>query len=99
LKIRIPFFKEADPRVYNYLGKNAKQLLLESFKQIVERSMLDEISKLENHYSGKISDLIYTWMENHRVENNQTNWYTLSQKYYRLRKKYVKNRKQKSDKS
>jgi hypothetical protein len=90
LTIIIPWFKEADKRVYNYLPDRAKKILVESFNQMVERSMLDEIGKVENYYSGKISTLIYSWMEKHGVEDNSTNWYTISQKYYRLRKRYVK---------
>jgi hypothetical protein len=90
LTVIIPWFKEVDKRVYNYLGNSAKKLLLKSFDQMVERSMLDEIGKVETYFSGKISSIIYSWMEKHGIEDNQTNWYTLSQKYYRLRKKCVK---------
>jgi hypothetical protein len=99
LKIRIPFFKEADPRVYNYLGKNAKQLLLESFDQIIERSLLNEIGSLDSNLKGKISAKIYAWMEKHGVRDNGTNWYAVSQKYYRLRKRIVRNCKQIQSKS
>jgi hypothetical protein len=90
LTVIVPWFKEVDKRVYNYLGNNAKKLLLESFDQIMEKSMIDEIGRVETYFSGKISSLIYSWMEKHGIKDDQTNWYTLSQKYYRLRKKYVK---------
>jgi hypothetical protein len=90
LTVIIPWFKEADRRVYNYFSPAAKKVLVESFNQIMERSMIDEIGKVETFYSGKISALIYSWMEKHGIEDNQTNWYTISQKYYRMRKKYVK---------
>jgi hypothetical protein len=88
--VQIPYFKEADPRVYNYLGKAAKKALLESFDQIVEKSMMCEIGSLENIRRGRISPAIYAWMEKHGIEDNANNWYTVSQKYYRLRKKYLK---------
>jgi hypothetical protein len=91
VSIAIPFFKESDPRVYNYFGKNAKKALIESFDQIFEKCMIREIGSLENCRRGKISSLIYAWMEKHEIEDNDTNWYALSQKYYRLRKKYIKN--------
>jgi hypothetical protein len=90
LTICIPWFKEMDKRVYNHLGNSAKKMLVESFNQIVEKSMLDEIGKLETYFSGNISSIIYAWMEKHGIADNNTNWYALSQKYYRLRKKYVK---------
>jgi hypothetical protein len=90
LAVKIPYFKEADPRVYNYLGEAAKKALLESFDQIVERSMMREIGALENSRRGKIAPAIYAWMEKHGITDNENNWYTVSQKYYRLRKKYLK---------
>ena len=89
LRIRIPFFKEADPRTYNYMGKAAKKTLVESFDQIIEKCMIKEIGSLENCRRGKISGLIYAWMEKHGIPDDDTNWYTISQKYYRLRKKYL----------
>lgn len=90
MKISIPYFKEADPRTYNYMGKSAKSALLESFDHLVERSMLREIGSLENSRRGKISSMIYAWMEKHGIPDDEKNWYTVSQKYYRLRKKYIK---------
>ncbi|MDR1981347.1 MAG: hypothetical protein LBQ39_07000 [Tannerellaceae bacterium] len=91
LAIRIPFFKEADPRVYNYLGKAAKAALLESFDQLVEKCMMREIGALENIRRGKIAPTIYAFMEKHGIPDDDKNWYTISQKYYRLRKKYLIN--------
>lgn len=91
LTIRLPYFKEADPRVYNYMGKAAKRALLESFDQLVEKCMMKEIGSLENCRRGKIAPQIYAWMEKHGIPDNEVNWYTISQKYYRLRKKYLKN--------
>ena len=91
LTIRIPYFKEADPRVYNYMGKAAKNALVESFYQLMDKSMMEEIGSLENCIRGKTSPMIYAWMESHGIPDNETNWYAISQKYYRLRKKYLKN--------
>ena len=89
LTIRLPFFKEADPRVYNYMGKAAKKTLEESFDQLIEKCMIKEIGSLENCRRGKISSMIYAWMEKHGIPDEGANWYTISQKYYRLRKKYL----------
>ncbi|MDR1454605.1 MAG: hypothetical protein LBJ01_03040 [Tannerella sp.] len=89
LRIRIPCFREADPRVYNYMGISAKKALTESFDQLLEKCMIREIGSLENYRRGKISSQIYAWMEKHGIPDDATNWYTISQKYYRLRKKYV----------
>jgi hypothetical protein len=91
IKVRIPFFKEADPRVYNHFGSAAKLALVESFNQLMEKCMMKEIGSLENVHRGNISDLIYAWMEKHGISDNGNNWYTVSKKYYRLRKKYIQN--------
>jgi hypothetical protein len=88
LRIKLPYFKESDPRVYNYLGKKAQRFLLESFDQIMEKCMMKEIGALDNSLRGKITPMIYAWMEKHGIPDNETNWYAISQKYYRLRKKY-----------
>lgn len=90
LSIALPYFKEADPRIYNYMGQRAKSALLESFDHLVERSMFREIGSLENIRRGKISPSIYAWMEKHGIPDDASNWYTISQKYYRLRKRYLK---------
>lgn len=89
LAVRIPFFKETDPRVYNYFGKAAKAALLESFDRLVEKCMMREIGSLDNIRRGRISPMIYAWMEKHGIPDDGRNWYALSQKYYRLRKKYL----------
>jgi hypothetical protein len=89
LRIRIPFFKESDPRVYNYFGKKAQRLLIGSLDQLFEKSLIKEIGSLDNYRKVKTSDLIYAWMEKHGIPDNETNWYMISKKYYRLRKKYM----------
>lgn len=87
LKVELPWFKAADPRVRNYLGKRAKKLLIDSFQHIFKACMLKEIGALENTRRGEISKHIYAWMEKHGIPED--NWYTVSQKYYRLRKQYL----------
>jgi hypothetical protein len=90
LIIRLPYFKEADPRVYNYMGVEAKRMLIESFSQLLQKCMLREIGSLENYCQGTISSLIYAFMEKYGIPDDGKNWYTLTKKYYRLRKKYLK---------
>lgn len=90
LTIVIPYFKEADPRTYNYMGIKAKKALEESFDHLFEKCMMKEIGSLENCRRGKIAPYIYAWMEKHGIPDDDTTWYALSQKYYRLRKKYLK---------
>lgn len=87
LKIVIPYFKEADPRTYNYMGKRAKKALVNSFEHLFKACMMKELGSLENCRRGEMSKQIYAWMEKHDIPED--NWYTVSQKFYRLRKKYA----------
>ncbi|MDD4429174.1 MAG: hypothetical protein PHG64_12415 [Paludibacter sp.] len=87
LRVEIPYFKEADPRVYNFMGERAKIALIDSFDHILKACMMKELGALENYRRGEISKQIYAWMEKHGIP--EENWYTISQKFYRLRKKYL----------
>ncbi len=83
--IRIPYFKGKNPEVYNYLYKSGKKAIEESFRTLLIKNLLEEVSNL-NNCNVSISTLIYMWMEKHGID--EKNWDTLSQIYYRIRKKY-----------
>lgn len=83
--IAVPFFKGKDPRVYNYLHTTGKNAVIESFRNLLMKNMMEEIGSIDNG-STKITTLIYAWMEKHGIE--QEHWYAVSQIYYRLRKRY-----------
>lgn len=83
--IYIPYFKGKDPRVYNYLHKTGKDAVVESFRNLLMKNMMEEIGSIDNG-TTKITTLIYAWMEKHGID--QEHWYAVSQIYYRLRKRY-----------
>lgn len=83
--IAVPFFKAKDPRVYNYLHESGKKAVLESFRTLLLKNLMEEVGNIDNG-SVKISTLIYAWMEKHGIDDE--NWYTVSQIYYRTRKTY-----------
>ena len=83
--IEIPFFKGKDPRVYNYLHDTGKNAVLESFRTLFVKNMMEELSQLDRGHV-KIVTLIYMFMEKHGID--QQHWYVVSQIYYRLRKRY-----------
>jgi hypothetical protein len=87
VKIRIPYFKEKDPRVYNYITPATKQVLLESFDELLKRSMYQEIGALGN-VNCKLSSLIYAYMEKHGID--EKHWDTIAKKWYRFRQSYSK---------
>lgn len=85
--IPIPFFKGKDPRVYNYLYPSGKSALIESFKTLLKKNILEEVGSLEKHgLNCNISSIIYAFMEKHGID--QKHWDTVSQIYFRSRKRY-----------
>lgn len=83
--VRIPFFKSKDPETYNYIHQSGKKALLESFYTLLRKNLMEEVGALENG-NCKIATLIYAYMEKHGID--EKHWYTVSQIYYRTRKKY-----------
>lgn len=85
VSVVIPYFKGKDPRTYNFLYQSGKNALAESFRTLLIKNLMEEVGSLENG-NAKIATLIYAWMEKHGISENE--WYTVSQIYYRTRKKY-----------
>ncbi len=85
VSIEVPYFKSKDPRVYNYLHRSGKNAVIESFRTLFIKNMMEEIGPLDNK-NVKIVTLIYAFLEKHGID--QDHWYAVSQIYYRLRKRY-----------
>lgn len=82
LPVVIPFFKERDPRVYNYLGPKAKKAISSSIASLFRAELTQFFIKLENcRCSDK--DLIYAFMEEKEIE--EKHWDTVSKIWYRTR--------------
>jgi hypothetical protein len=88
--ICIPVFRERDPRVYNYMGRHAKNYLIESFESLFDKCLISEVASLENLRNNKISSAIYAFMEKHNIDLSTVNTETVLQRYYRIRKRYQK---------
>lgn len=87
VRVRIPCFKEKDPRTYNHLKPIAKKALVDSFESLFVKNMWSEIGKLDN-CNCSITTVIYAWLEKHNM--SEEHWEAIRQRYYRLRKKYFK---------
>jgi len=85
VKISIPYFKGKDPAVYNYLYNSGKRAIEESFRTLLIKNLMEEVGSLANA-NVKIATLLYMWMEKHGIDEDH--WYTVSQIYYRTRKRY-----------
>lgn len=106
ITVRLPYFKEKDPRTYSYLCESGKTMLVESFETLFLNNMWTEIGSIEN-INCQLTTVIRAWCEKHGIivptdsitnvaalkeieEANVRNLETVRQKYYRLRKKYFR---------
>jgi len=87
LRVQIPWSKEKDPRIYQYLPPVAKQCLISSFDDILVTNMWNDLMPLIDSRCT-LTNLIYAWMEQHGIDEDH--WETIRQRFYRLRKKYMK---------
>lgn len=101
LAIAIPYFRDRDPRTYNYLPKHAKCMLAYTIAERFKRELWDELHPFLSYVRKKerIDELIYCFMENHAIEITDTNWNAISKIYSRCRDVYksTKSRKKRSD--
>lgn len=88
--IVLPSFRDKDPRYYNYLPPRARKAIEHNIYVRFRCEMWKELHTLEN-VDAPISDLIYSWMENHGIEDDPKSWETIRQMYYRKRKTHRKN--------
>lgn len=85
LAIKIPWYKEKDPRVYFYLSEKAKELIAECYQTLFIQNMWRELGNL-HECNCSLTSLIYAWLDKHGI--SEEHWETIRQKYYRIRKKY-----------
>lgn len=92
VRVEIPYSKEKDPRLFNYLSPSSKKLLAEMLETIFLNNMITEMLELSNNPNISKTSIIYAYCENHGIDNIQDdkNFETIRQKYYRWRKKHFK---------
>lgn len=90
VKVVIPYYKEKDPRTFNYLSPRAKNALVESFENLFKINLFSELGTLDNIKCNKTT-VIYSYCEKHKI--SEEHWETIRQKYYRIRKRYFKEKK------
>lgn len=90
--IALPYFKNKDPRNYNYLPKRAMDALKDCIRTRFTIQLWEDLHTFGN--IGKRNDnLIYAWMHKNGIEDTETNWNAISKIYYRKRKVYLNNEK------
>jgi hypothetical protein len=86
--IEIPFYKSKPPREFSVLNIYGKQAMVESFKTLFKKDILNTVSHLRNT-NCKQKTLIYNYMDEHGIEIEHYD--TIKQIYYRNVKKYLTN--------
>lgn len=88
LAVRIPTFRTRPPETYNYLPPRALALLLNIIRNRFDLQLWEEL-----HHFGKIGrrqdELIYAWMEKHRIDPTEKNWNAIAKRYQRQRNIYM----------
>lgn len=86
--VAIPSFRNRPPEVFNYLPKSALNSLLNIIRSRFDVRLWEEL-----HHFGKIGkrqdELIYAWMEKHRIEPTEKNWNAIAKRYQRQRNIYL----------
>ena len=95
IPIALPYFKDRDPREYNFLSKPARLALAECIRNRFVVQLWKDLHRFGNIGKRK-QDLIWAWMDAHGIEATETNWNTIAKIYKRKRDIYRK-REQRKD--
>ncbi len=92
IRVEIPYSKEKDPRDYNYLFPMAKDALRNNLIAIFENHMWTDLLDIKKRKRGDLVSEIYAWCESNGISNlnDDKNFETLRQKFYRMRHEYRK---------
>lgn len=87
--VALPYFKDKDPREYNFLSKPARLALTECIRTRFVMELWKDLHRFGNIGKRK-QDLIWAWMDAHGIEATETNWNTVAKIYMRKRDIYRK---------
>ena len=90
IAIFIPDNKTKDPLYYNYLPKNAQDLLVSCIHDRFVIELFTDINKLNNMGIHR-KKLIRAWMQSHGIEYSGTNWDVIEKNYMRAANAYRQN--------
>ena len=87
LAIEIPYFKDKDPRYYNYLTKTAKSHLAKAIANSFRIQLWEELHLFDVKLNRQ-DEAIFCFMEKHGISCNDTNWNAIAKIYQRCRGTY-----------
>ena len=90
--IRVPYFKDKDIRKYTFLPVSARKSLARCIRSRFVIALWNDLCKF-GHIGRQKQDLLWTWMESHGIEQNDTNFNTIAKIYKRKRDVYRHNMK------
>ena len=90
--IVVPYFKNKDVRKCNFLPASGRRSLARCIRSRFVITLWNDLYKFGNIGKRK-QDLIWTWMEAHGIEANETNFNTIVKIYKRKRDVYRHNTK------
>lgn len=92
IAIELPVFKTKPLPFYCYLNDHGRRLLVHIINVRFRVQLWNDLYNIEQ-LKLPITDVIYDWMARHGIDNDERNWETIRQIFFRLRKKYRKNNK------
>lgn len=103
ISIALPYFKEKDPRTYNYLGPKAEGMLKKAIRDGFKIDLWEELYEFRKMRFFRQDELILGFMENRHITDDGTAWDSIAKVYQRMRKAeimkiYRKNRSTSDDK-
>lgn len=84
LCIGIPYYKNCDPRIFNYLGKHGKELLCISIRDAFQMDLWETLSDL-GLKGERLDEAIWCFMENYYIDDTETNFNAIIKCYQRMR--------------
>ena len=87
LALAIPSFADRDPRIFNYIGPNAKLELENAILEAFDICMWKELHTFRVVLRRQ-DYAIWSFMEKHGIECNETNWLAIAKRYQRKRNIY-----------
>lgn len=93
VRVEIPYFKEVDPRTYNYLHDEAKRLLSESLEALMLNHLWTDTLRLMGKRHGDKAVALMAWCKNNGIDPiaDDKEYEALRQRLTRLRRKYLRN--------
>lgn len=89
IAIELPVFKTKPLPFYCYLNDHGRRLLLHIISVRFRVLLWDDLYNIER-LQLPITDVIYDWMSRHGIDDDESNWETIRQIFFRMRKKYRK---------